>query len=79
MNHQRASVLEKKSCPVKRAARVKASRRLNILYELNKEDIARRRRQPHLLGADIGYFPGNKFFLLVEFFGRQQRRCLGLR
>jgi hypothetical protein len=59
----------------KEAERV-AARRLRILFELQKTEIANKRRQPELLSLDVNFFPGNRFFLLVAHLGRKRLRML---
>lgn len=47
-------------------------RRLRILYERNKREIANSLRKPGLLAFDAGIVPGQKFYLLVDFLGQKR-------
>jgi len=49
-------------------------RRLRILYETCKLDIACKRRESELLMHDVDIFPGQKFYLLVAHLGRKRLR-----
>lgn len=55
-------------------SREKVSRRLRILYEAYKLDIACARKQPDLLRHDVGIHPNQKFYLLVARLGRNRLR-----
>jgi hypothetical protein len=44
-------------------------RRIRILYERNKREIANSLRKPSLLAFDVGIVPAQKFYLLIDFFG----------
>jgi len=44
-------------------------RRLRILYERNKLEIANSLRKPALLAFDAGIVPPQKFYLLIDFLG----------
>jgi hypothetical protein len=50
------------------------NRRLRVLYEVVKLDIACKRRQPELLQHDVNISPGQKFYLLVAHMGKKQLR-----
>jgi hypothetical protein len=50
----------------------KINRRLRILYEVLKLDIACKRRQPELVRHDVNIPPGQKFYLLVAYMGRKR-------
>jgi hypothetical protein len=63
------------SADKKEAERI-AARRLRILFELQKAEIADKRRQPEFLNLDVNFFPGNRFFLLVAHLGRRRLRAL---
>lgn len=60
----------------RRDAEREAGRRIRRLYEAFKLEIANTERKPHLLDIAGGYYPGNKFFLLVAFLGRKKLREL---
>jgi hypothetical protein len=49
-------------------------RRLRILYEMFKLEIANDRREPELLRYDVDISPGQKFYLLVAHLGRKRLR-----
>ena len=49
-------------------------RRLRILYENCKVDIAEHRKTPGLLQFDVDYAPWGKFYLLVRHLGRRKLR-----
>lgn len=49
-------------------------RRIRIVYELRKRDLARRRRDPEFLRYDTGRNPWEKFYLLVRLVGRKRLR-----
>jgi|GEM_PF-6914747 len=44
-------------------------RRIRILYERNKREIANSLRKPSLLAFDAGIVPAQKFYLLIDFLG----------
>ncbi|HUP61545.1 MAG TPA: hypothetical protein VNA69_14120 [Thermoanaerobaculia bacterium] len=44
-------------------------RRIRILYERNKREIANSLRKPGLLAFDAGIVPAQKFYLLIDFLG----------
>lgn len=44
-------------------------RRIRILYERNKLEIANSLRKPELLAFDAGVVPAQKFYLLIDFLG----------
>lgn len=44
-------------------------RRIRILYERNKREIANSLRKPNLLAFDAGIVPPQKFYLLIDFLG----------
>ncbi|HTG34185.1 MAG TPA: AAA family ATPase [Thermoanaerobaculia bacterium] len=50
------------------------NRRLRMLYELVKLEIASYRHQPELLRHDVNISPGQKFYLLVAYLGRKGLR-----
>ena len=52
------------------------SRRIRILYEAFKVQIAASRRQPWLLRADVGVYAGQKFYPLIQHLGRAGLREL---
>jgi hypothetical protein len=62
--------------PDKKGAEKIAARRFRILFELQKAEIADKRRQPELLNMDVNFFPGNRFFLLAAHLGRRRLRRL---
>jgi len=47
-------------------------RRIRMIYEACKEEIAKKRRSKALLRHDMGISPGQKFYLLVEQLGRSE-------
>lgn len=49
-------------------------RRLRIIYEIKKLDIAKRRKDPAFLRYDEGRSPWEKFYLLVRLMGRKSLR-----
>src|SRR6185295_14518069 len=58
--------------------RQQVNRRLRILYEGCKLDIACERREPELLRHDVDIAAGQKFYLIVAHLGRKQlKRVLG--
>jgi len=59
-----------------KVAEREAGRRLRLLYELYKAEIANKKRAPHLMCIDVNYFPGNKFFLLLSYLGKAKVREL---
>jgi hypothetical protein len=50
------------------------NRRLRMLYEELKLEIACHRREPELLRHDVDISPGQKFYLLVAYLGRKRLR-----
>lgn len=54
-------------------------RRLRLLYELHKDDIARRKRNPALRKHRYGVNPFQNFYLLLEVLGRRRLHELLLR
>ena len=59
-----------------RADEKHTGRQLRLLYESMKVEISNARRKPHLMRFDVDISPGQKFYLLVAYLGRNELREL---